>query len=67
MRILLNQSKISQSISFNIRTDKSEAGKIYNAYTMKFIEQQINDTISPNNFDAIEEIKKIYQKIIENI
>jgi hypothetical protein len=32
--------------------DKSEAGKIYNAYTMKFIEQQINDTISPNNFDV---------------
>ena len=34
---------------------------------MKFIEQQINDTISPNNFDVIEEIKKTYQKIIENI
>lgn len=34
---------------------------------MKFIEQQINDTISQNNFDVIEEIKKIYQKIIENI
>ena len=42
--------------------DKSDAGKIYNAYTMKFIEQQINDTISPNNFDVIEEIKKNLSK-----
>lgn len=29
---------------------------------MKFIEQQINDTISPNNFDVIEEIKKNLSK-----
>jgi hypothetical protein len=60
--ILLNQRKISQSISFNILKYKSEDGKIYNAYTIKFIEQQINDTISPNNFDVIEEIKKNLSK-----
>ena len=29
---------------------------------MKFIEQQINDTVSPNNFDVIEEIKKNLSK-----
>lgn len=31
---------------------------MYNVYAMKFIEQQINDIISPNNFDVIEEIKR---------
>ena len=42
--------------------DQSDAGKIYNSYTMNFIEHQINDTISPNNFDVIEEIKKNLSK-----
>lgn len=39
--------------------DKSEVRKIYNAYIMKFIGQQINDIISSNNFDVIEEKKNL--------
>ena len=37
--------------------DDSEAGNIYNNYTIDFIEKQVNDVIGVKNFDVIEEIR----------
>ena len=38
--------------------DGSEAGNIYNKYTINFIEHQFNDIIGKKNFDVINEIKR---------
>ena len=37
--------------------DGSEAGDIYNNYTIKFIEKQYSDVLTKRKFDVIEEIK----------
>ena len=37
--------------------DDSEAGNIYNNYTIDFIEKKVNDVIGVKNFDVIEEIR----------
>ena len=37
--------------------DGSEAGEIYNNYTIKFIEKQYSDVLTKRKFDVIEEVK----------
>ena len=47
--------------------DGSEAGDIYNNYTIKFIEKQYSDVLTKKKFDVIEEIKEKFHLMSSKI
>jgi len=62
-----NERKYIRVYHLLFAADDSEAGAIYNNYTIDFIEGQYSDVFSKNKFDVIEKIKEKFVDISPKI